>query len=575
MKLSKLIGNRIKETPKDAQSASHIFLIRGGYIRPVSTGIYTLLPLAKRIIAKIENIIREEMNKIEGQEIQMPVVNPAEIWQESGRYDAVDQTLLKFKDRNQKDMVLAMTHEEAVCHMARTEITSYKQLPAMVYQIQTKYRDEARARAGLIRVREFTMKDAYSFHESEECLQAYYEKCHQAYENIFRRIGMTEVLSIESDSGMIGGAVSHEFMAVSEIGEDTIIASPCRKYLANREIATSSFDLKQEAPLELEKVHTPNAESIEDVAKFMGSLTSDSCKAVFYESDDLDELIFVVIRGDLEVNEIKVKNYLKVNSLYPALEETISKTGAVAGYASPMGINLKNVKLLVDPTVKKSSNLIAGANESGYHFKNFNFDRDCGEVGEVVDVATVRAGDPCPVTGAPLEELRGIEVGNIFQLGTKYSDAMNVSYLDQNGKSHSAIMGCYGIGVGRALASICEQSHDKWGPVWPLSVSPYHIHVVGLNRNKEGVAEKADELFEKLTAAGLEVIYDDRNVKAGFAFNDADLIGVPYRAIVSPKSLEEGKVEFKSRDGSIKEMLDLDNAANYLIDFLIGKLAEI
>lgn len=575
MKLSKLIGNRIKETPKDAQSASHIFLIRGGYIRPVSTGIYTLLPLAKRIIAKIENIIREEMNKIEGQEIQMPVVNPAEIWQESGRYDAVDQTLLKFKDRNQKDMVLAMTHEEAVCHMARTEITSYKQLPAMVYQIQTKYRDEARARAGLIRVREFTMKDAYSFHESEECLQAYYEKCHQAYENIFRRIGMTEVLSIESDSGMIGGAVSHEFMAVSEIGEDTIIASPCRKYLANREIATSSFDLKQEAPLELEKVHTPNAESIEDVAKFMGSLTSDSCKAVFYESDDLDELIFVVIRGDLEVNEIKVKNYLKVNSLYPALEETISKTGAVAGYASPMGIDLKNVKLLVDPTVKKSSNLIAGANESGYHFKNFNFDRDCGEVGEVVDVATVRAGDPCPLTGAPLEELRGIEVGNIFQLGTKYSDAMNVSYLDQNGKSHSAIMGCYGIGVGRALASICEQSHDKWGPVWPLSVSPYHIHVVGLNRNKEGVAEKADELFEKLTAAGLEVIYDDRNVKAGFAFNDADLIGVPYRAIVSPKSLEEGKIEFKSRDGSIKEMLDLDNAANYLIDFLIGKLAEI
>ena len=575
MKLSKLIGNRIKETPKDAQSASHIFLIRGGYIRPVSTGIYTLLPLAKRIIAKIENIIREEMNKIEGQEIQMPVVNPAEIWQESGRYDAVDQTLLKFKDRNQKDMVLAMTHEEAVCHLARTEITSYKQLPAMVYQIQTKYRDEARARAGLIRVREFTMKDAYSFHESEECLKAYYEKCHQAYENIFRRIGMTEVLSIESDSGMIGGAVSHEFMAVSDIGEDTIIASPCRKYLANREIATSSFVLKQEEPLAIEKVHTPNAESIEDVAKFMGSLTSDSCKAVFYESDDLEGLIFVVIRGDLEVNEIKVKNYLKVNSLYPAFEETISNTGAVAGYASPMGINLEKVKLLVDPTVKKSSNLIAGANESGYHYKNFNFDRDCGEIGEVVDVATVRAGDPCPVTGAPLEELRGIEVGNIFQLGTKYSDAMNVSYLDQNGKSHSAIMGCYGIGVGRALASICEQSHDKWGPVWPLSVAPYHIHVVGLNRNKEGVAEKADDLFEKLTSAGLEVIYDDRNVKAGFAFNDADLIGVPYRAIVSPKSLEEGKIEFKSRDGSIKEMLDVDTAANYLIDFLIGKLAEI
>ena len=575
MKLSKLIGNRIKETPKDAQSASHIFLIRGGYIRPLSAGIYTLLPLAKRIISKIEAIIRDEMNKIEGQEIQMPVVNPAEIWQESGRYQGVDQTLLKFKDRNQKDMVLAMTHEEAVCHMARTEITSYKQLPSMVYQIQTKYRDEARARAGLIRVREFTMKDAYSFHESEECLKAYYDKCHQAYENIFKRIGMTEVLSIESDSGMIGGAVSHEFMAISEIGEDTIIASPCRKYLANREIATSPFALKKEEAKAIEKVHTPNAESIEDVAKFMGTETSDSCKAVFYESGETDDLIFVIIRGDLEVNEIKVKNYLKLNTLYPAMEEKISAVGAVAGYASPMGIKMDGVKLLVDLTVKNSSNLIAGANEAGYHVKNFNFDRDCGEVGEVVDIATVRAGDPCPVTGAPLEEIRGIEVGNIFQLGTKYSDAMNVSYLDQNGKSHSAIMGCYGIGVGRALASVCEQSHDKWGPVWPLAIAPYHIHVAGLNRNKEGVAEKADELFEKLTAAGLEVIYDDRNVKPGFAFNDADLIGVPYRAIVSPKTLEQGKVEFKSRDGNIKELIDVDSAADYLIDFVKGKLAEL
>ena len=575
MKLSKLIGNRIKETPKDAQSASHIFLIRGGYIRPLSAGIYTLLPLAKRIVSKIENIIRDEMNKIEGQEIQMPVVNPAEIWQESGRYQGVDQTLLKFKDRNQKDMVLAMTHEEAVCHMARTEITSYKQLPSMVYQIQTKYRDEARARAGLIRVREFTMKDAYSFHESEECLKEYYEKCHQAYVNIFNRIGMKEVLSIESDSGMIGGAVSHEFMAVSEIGEDTIIASPCRKYLANREIATSPYVLKQEEPKEIEKVHTPDAESIEDVARFMGTQASDSCKAVFYESKETDDLIFVVIRGDLEVNEIKVKNYLKLNTLYPAMHEKISAAGAVAGYASPMGLNLKGVKLLVDPTVKNSTNLIAGANEFGHHIKNFNFDRDCGAVGEVVDVATVRAGDPCPVTGEALEELRGIEVGNIFQLGTKYSDAMNVVYLDQNGKTHSAVMGCYGIGVGRALASVCEQSHDKWGPVWPLSIAPYHIHIAGLNRNKEGVAEKADELYEKLTAAGLEVIYDDRNVKAGFAFNDADLIGVPYRAIVSPKSLEEGKVEFKSRDGEIKELIDVDAAADYLINFIKGKLAEI
>ena len=576
MKLSKLIGQRIKETPKDAQSASHIFLIRGGYIRPLSTGIDTLLPLAKRIVTKIENIIREEMNMIEGQEISMPVVNPAEIWEESGRYQSVDQTLLKFKDRNSKDMVLAMTHEEAVCHMARTEITSYKQMPSMVYQIQTKYRDEARARAGLIRVREFTMKDAYSFHDSDDCLAAYYEKAHQAYENIFRRIGMKEVLSIESDAGMIGGSVSHEFMAISEIGEDTIIASPCRKYLANREIATSSYNLKNESPLAIEKVETPNTESIEDVAKLLGVETSETCKAVLYQSNDIDELIFVVIRGDIEVNEVKVKNHLKIHTLFPAEDDKIKECGAVPGYASPMGVNFENVKLLVDKTVKGSSNLVTGANEAGYHLKNFNFDRDCGDVGEVVDVATVRAGDPCPVTGAPLEEIRGIEVGNIFQLGTKYSEAMNVKYLDKNGKSQTAIMGCYGIGVGRALASVCEQSNDKWGPVWPLAIAPYQLHIIGLNMKKsEAVREKADELYSELTKAGIEVIYDDRDAKAGFAFNDADLIGVPYRVVVSPKTLDQDSVEFKTRDGSIKEMIAADSAVDYLKKLITEKLSEI
>ncbi|MCM8534066.1 MAG: proline--tRNA ligase [Lentisphaeraceae bacterium] len=576
MKLSKLIGQRIKETPKDAQSASHIFLIRGGYIRPLSTGIYTLLPLAKRIVTKIENIIREEMNMIEGQEISMPLVNPADIWEESGRYQSVDQTLLKFKDRNNKDMVLAMTHEEAVCHMARTEITSYKQMPSMVFQIQTKYRDEARARAGLIRVREFTMKDGYSFHTSDECLAAYYEKAHQAYENIFKRIGMKDVLSIEADAGMIGGSVSHEFMAISDIGEDTIIASPCRKYLANREIATSPYKLKNEAPLAIEKVETPNTESIEDVAKLLGVETSETCKAVLYQSNDIDELIFVIVRGDIEVNEVKVKNHLKINTLFPAEDDKIKACGAVPGYASPIGVNLENVKLLVDKTVKGSSNLVAGANEAGYHLKNFNFDRDCGEIGEVLDIATVRAGDPCPVTGTALEEIRGIEVGNIFQLGTKYSEAMNVKYLDKNGKSKTAIMGCYGIGVGRALASVCEQSNDKWGPVWPLAIAPYHLHIIGLNMKKsEAVREKAEELYSELTKAGIEVIYDDRDAKAGFAFNDADLIGVPYRVVVSPKTLDQNSIEFKTRDGSTKEMINADSAVEYLKKLITEKLSEV
>ena len=353
MRLSKLVGNRIKEAPKDAQSSSHIFLIRGGYIRPVSAGIYTLLPHGQRIIAKVENIIREEMNMIDGQEMLMPVVLPAELWQESGRYDSVDETLLRFKDRNEKDMLLAMTHEEAVCQIARTELTSYKQYPAMVYQIQTKYRDEARARAGLIRVREFTMKDAYSFHTNLECLEKYYAETHEAYERIFKRVGMKDFLSIQSDAGMMGGKVSHEFMAVSEIGEDTIFASPCRKYLANKEIATTALTFVKEDELALEKIETPEVESIEDVAKFLGFEESQTSKAVFYQSNDTEDLIFALIRGDIEVNETKLKNHLQLHTLYPAEESAITAIGAVAGFASTLNIKEEGVRLVVDPSVSR------------------------------------------------------------------------------------------------------------------------------------------------------------------------------------------------------------------------------
>ena len=561
MRMSKMVGRRIKEDPKDAKTISHKFLIRGGYARMVSAGIYSLLPVGKRIIDKIEAVIRDEMNKIDGQEVLMPVVLPAELWEESGRYESVGQELLRFQDRNGKRMLLAMTHEEAVCHLVRTELSSYKQLPAMVYQIQTKYRDEARPRAGLIRVREFTMKDAYSFHISQECLDEYYEKAHQAYVNIFRRVGMNDVISIESNSGMMGGKVSHEFMAVSENGEDTIFISPDGTYRANREIATAAWKFEKEAALELEKVHTPNAKTIEEVSAFLGIEAKNTGKAVFYRNDVSGELIFAVIRGDFDVNESKLQNISLAPELSFADDDAIRAVGCEPGFASPLSVDSSKVKIVVDLSVLESSNLVVGANEADYHYKNFNFERDMTNTKDIIiaDIATVRAGDPCPVTGEPLLEKRGIEVGNIFQLGTKYTDSMNCTVLDQNGKAKNLIMGCYGIGVGRTMASVIEQSNDKFGPIWPITIAPFQVQICALNPNKENVAEVSDKIYAELTAAGIEVLYDDRGEKAGFMFNDADLLGIPLRLVVSPKTVCEGQVEFKRRGIREGELLKIDN----------------
>jgi len=556
-----MVGRRIKEDPKDAKTISHKFLIRGGYVRMVSAGIYSLLPVGKRIIDKIEAVIRDEMNKIDGQEVLMPVVLPAELWEESGRYESVGQELLRFQDRNGKRMLLAMTHEEAVCHLVRTELSSYKQLPAMVYQIQTKYRDEARPRAGLIRVREFTMKDAYSFHISQECLEEYYERAHQAYVNIFRRVGMNDVLSIESNSGMMGGKVSHEFMAVSENGEDTIFVSPDGTYRANREIATAAWKFEKEPALGLEKVHTPNAKTIEEVAAFLGVEDKNTGKAVFYQNDLSGELIFAVIRGDFEVNESKLQNISLAPELSFANDDAIRAAGCEPGFASPLAVDGSKVKIVVDLSVLESSNLVVGANEADYHYKNFNFERDMSNTKDIViaDIATVRAGDPCPVTGEPLLEKRGIEVGNIFQLGTKYTDSMNCTVLDQNGKAVNMIMGCYGIGVGRTMASVIEQNNDDYGPVWPITIAPFQVQICALNPNKEEVGEAGEKIYAALTAAGIEVLYDDRGEKAGFMFNDADLLGIPLRLVVSPKTVCDGKVEFKRRGIREGELLEIDN----------------
>ncbi len=561
MRLSKLVGRRIKEDPKDAKTVSHKFLVRGGYVRAVSAGIYSLLPAGKRVIEKIEAIIRDEMNKIDGQEVLMPVVLPAELWEESGRYGSVGAELLRFRDRNNKPMILGMTHEEAVVHLARTELTSYKQLPAMLYQIQTKYRDEARPRAGLIRVREFTMKDAYSFHTDQADLEKYYKRCHEAYERIFRRLGMKNVLSIEANSGMMGGAVSHEFMALCDCGEDTIFYSPDRRYRANREVAKAAWKFeKPSETLALEKVHTPNCKTIEEVADFLKVKAENTGKVVFYQNAITGELICALIRGDFEVNESKLANAAQAPELKFADDESIRNAGCVPGFASIIGIDPKKMKMIVDRSAAESGNLVVGANEADYHYINFNYERDCDTSASIVtDIATVREGDPCPLTGEPLKMERGIEVGNIFQLGTKYSKPMGCNYLDVNGKSNPMIMGCYGIGVGRAMASVIEQSCDEYGPIWPISIAPWQVEIVAIGYDKADVKAAADKLYDDLRASGVEVLFDDRGEKPGFMFSDADLLGIPFRVVVSPKTLAENCAEFRRRDCRDAERITLDS----------------
>jgi len=567
MRMSKLVGRRIKEAPKDAKTVSHIFLIRGGYIRPVSAGIYSLLPLGHKICTKIENIVREEMDKIGGQEVTMPVVLPRELWEESGRYQSVGEELLRFKDRNEKDMLLAMTHEEAVVHLVRTEVNSYKQLPLMLYQIQTKYRDEARPRAGLIRVREFKMKDAYSFHSTQESLDEYYMQVLHAYERIFQRCGFKDFLCIESNPGMMGGNISHEFMAVAECGEDTIFVSPDGSYKANKEVAYSALKFSKLSPLPLEKVPTPGKKTIEEVAEFLGQSMSETGKAVFYKTKE-EQLVFAMVRGDFEVNESKLKRVLQVNDLSFANDDLIKSCGAEPGYASPLNLNPEKVKIIVDRSVAESSNLTVGANEPGFHIKNFNFDRDMPKGAIVADIVCVREGDPCPITGQPLLVKRGIEIGNIFKLGTKYSSSMKCEFLDANGKKHPMIMGCYGIGIGRTMAAVIEQNYDQYGPIWPISISPFDVHVCALNMNQDNISSKAEEIYNSLVSAGIDVLYDDRGEKAGFMFNDADLIGIPFRIIVSPKTVAENKVEFKRRGEKESLMLDITGLAEKVLNIV-------
>ena len=574
MKLEKLVGDRFKEKPSDCVIDSHALMIRGGYMKYVANGIYSSYMPLKRITRKIEQIIREEMDALDGQEVQFPVVMPASLWDESGRYESVGSELLRFTDRNNSKMVLGMTHEEAAVQLVREYANSYTKYPFMIYQIQTKFRDEARPRAGLIRVREFTMKDAYSFHTSQEDLEQYYEKCHKAYERIFARAGIPEVISVKSDSGMMGGSVSHEFMLLTPVGEDSIAICPECGYRANMEAAASIIENERDAVSSpLEEKETPNIHTIEDICEFLNTPKDKSCKAVVYQRNEDDSYIVLFIRGDLDVNETKLTNFLSCD-IHPAV--ITEDCGLNAGFIGPVGLP-ENMTVLFDESLKNANNLSCGANKEGYHFIGLDMQRDVPNA-EYHDFAKIINGGICPECGKHVITVsRGIEVGNIFQLGTKYSKSMGMTYLDENGKSNIPIMGCYGIGVGRLAASVCEAHHDEYGPVWPMSIAPWQVHICAVRPDSDNVREVADNLYNTLQAKGAEVLYDDRSVSAGVMFSDADLLGVPLRVIVSPRNLKEGVCEIVSRDKSISEKLPIDEVAARVIalrDEMLNKCGE-
>ena len=567
MKLEKLVGERFKERPADCVIDSHAIMVKGGYIKYMANGIYSsYLPL-RRIVRKIEQILREEMDKIDGQEVQFPVVMPASLWDESGRYESIGDELLRFTDRNNAKMVLGMTHEEAAVHLVREYAQSYTKYPFMIYQIQTKFRDEARPRAGLIRVREFTMKDAYSFHTSQEDLEQYYEKCHAAYERIFERVGVPEVVSVKSDSGMMGGNISHEFMLLTPVGEDSIVLCDSCDYRANMEAAENISDLARDAEsAALEKVYTPNVHTIEDVCNFFGDETKNSCKAVVYQQNVDDKYVVLFIRGDLEVNETKLVNFLGEQVHAAVITE---ECGLNAGYIGPVNLKVNgDAVILYDKSLEGRNNLTCGANEAEHHYKGLDMERDVPNA-EYHDFAKIQEGGICPKCGKKTVKIsRGIEVGNIFQLGTKYTKSMNMTYVDANGESQTPIMGCYGIGVGRLAASVCEAHHDEYGPIWPKAIAPWQVHLCAVRVDDEEVRAYADKLYEDLQNAGIEVIYDDRSVRAGVMFADADLLGIPLRIIVSPKNMKQGVVEVASRDKTLKTQIPLENVMEEIKQYL-------
>jgi prolyl-tRNA synthetase len=554
MLMSKLLGERYKEKPGEATLPSHIYLLRGGYIRQVSNGIYSLLLPAKKITRKIEQIIREEMDTIDGQEVLFPVVLPAELWQESGRFDSVTNGLIRFQDRVGHEMLLGMTHEEAAVHLARSEVKSYSKYPFMIYQIQTKFRDETRSRGGLIRVREFTMKDAYSFHTSQEDLEKYYERALLAYHKIFERVGVPQVIAVGSDNGMMGGKVSHEYMLLSDGGEDTIVLCESCDYKANLEIAVSQISHDQCAEGPIEKVYTPGIKDIDSVADFFKVPSSRLMKSTVFSVENSKRPLIVFLRGDLQVNEAKLRNAIQAN-VFPLTD--YENVDLCFGFIGAYGLDMEGMDVIYDNSLQGESNLIGGANKLDYHLTGISIDRDIKPNG-YVDIAKVNEGDTCIKCGSKLKLSRGIEVGNIFQLDTKYTKSMNMTFTDEEGKQKHPVMGCYGIGIGRLLASIIEASHDEYGPIWPMSVAPWQIHICLLNSENEDNRQIGFDLYEKLSKT-YDVLMDDRNVAAGMQFADADLLGIPVRIVVSKRNLEKGELELATRDKKLKKNIKLED----------------
>ena len=591
MKLSQLFGQTLRDAPSEAEVASHSLLMRAGFIRPLGAGIFTYLHLAKRSMMNIEAILREEMDRIGGQEITMPVVQPAENWKETGRWYQIGSEMGRFKDKNDHDMVLAMTHEEVVADLVRREIQSYKQLPRLVYHIQTKWRDDPRPRAGLIRVREFTMKDSYSLDADWDGLDKQYRAHYQAYYNIYHRCDL-DVISVKSDSGMMGGKMAHEFMYLTPIGEDTLLLCDCCGYTANRQVAR--FRKSPAVPEEMkpvEKVLTPECKTIDDLATFLSLPKSKTAKAVFFiaaiqEGQELSEqFVFAVIRGDMELNETKLANAIGARDLRPATESEIEGVGAVPGFASPISLNpvpqqaqvgkWVRAKVILDDSIPSSPNLVAGANESGYHLLNTNYPRDF-TADLVTDIAAADEGATCPDCGNPLRMERGVEVGNIFKLGTRYSDALGCTFLDQDGEQKPVIMGSFGIGIGRLLACVAEAHHDDHGLIWPITVAPFQVHLVLLRGKGTPNAEAtADKLYTEMQAAGIEVLYDDREESPGVKFNDADLIGIPIRITVSERALNQGGVEMKLRRNTPKLIIPLEGIEAHLRSVIQSLQGEI
>jgi prolyl-tRNA synthetase len=566
MHLSRLFSQTLRDAPGDAEVISHKLLLRAGFIRQLGAGIFSYLPLARRSLTKIENIMRHEINAIGGQEVTMPVVQPADLWQETGRWYQIGSEMGRFKDKNDHDMVLAMTHEEVVADLARREIRSWRQLPGLIYHIQTKWRDDPRPRAGLIRVREFTMLDSYSLDADFEGLDAQYQAHYAAYFRIFGRCGLP-ILAVKSDTGMMGGKLAHEFMYLTSIGEDTLILCDGCGYTANRQVATfRKPEPAPEAPRPVEKVATPHTSTIADLAELLGVPESRTAKAVFLMAGE--RFIFAVIRGDMEVNETKLANAVGATALRPATEVEILAVGATPGYASPVG--LKNVFVVVDDLLPASPNLVAGANEEGYHLLNVNYGRDY-QADVICDIAAARDGDLCPQCSMALRSARGVEVGNIFQLGTRYTDALGAAYLDREGKPRPVVMGSYGIGSGRLLACIAEEHNDANGLIWPVTVAPYHVHLVSL----PGAEAEAEKLYADLWAAGVEVLHDDRTESAGVKFMDADLIGLPLRLTIGKRSLQAGGVELKRRDRAEKTIVTLTEVVAHVKEEIVALEQEI